>query len=105
MNRGSLPIGKILLIAAVVIALIVFVRPLIMGTDKEATVSTNSEMSQAAPEAVAPATDAPAPEATPETTMPADATAPQSENMTPAAPAQETTAEPTTTETAPTNTN
>ena len=67
MNRGSLPIGKILLIAAVVIALIVFVRPLIMGTDKEATVSTNSEMSQAAPEAVAPATDAPAPEATPET--------------------------------------
>jgi hypothetical protein len=93
MNRGSLPIGKILLIAAVVIALIVFVRPLIsgMGADKETAVSANSEMSQGTTETVAPPADT---QMAPEAMTPSDSTAPNSEQMTPVAPTQETVAEP-----------
>lgn len=98
MNRGSLPIGKILLIAAIVIALFIFVRPFISGTgsDKDATLSTNQEQTHDATEA-APHVNT---EMAPADATPSDSAAPQATNpeaMAPAAPTQEPAAvEPTT---------
>ncbi len=77
MNRGSLPVGKILLIAAVVIALLIFARPFLsgMGQDKEAT-TTQENTVVVAPEATAPVEST---EAAPAVTAPNDSTAPASD--------------------------
>lgn len=91
MNRGSLPIGKILLIAAIVIALFIFVRPFISGTgsDKEATLSTTQEQTQEATETAPHANT----EATPAEVTPSESAAPHAAHPEAAAPAQEPAAE------------
>jgi Sec-independent protein translocase protein TatA len=103
MNRGSLSIGKILLIAAVVVALLIFARPFLsgMGKDTESAVDTNQEMTQGAVDTVAPAPVDTQP--TPEAVAPSDSTAPNAnpEQMTPAP--QDTVTEPAPATVPPTN--